>query len=107
MNIHLSENEFKQTLEANQPVVIDFYADWCGPCNVLSPTVEKLASEFEGEVSIKKVNVDHHKDLAREYGVRSIPTLIYFIKGKEVSRSSGVLSENQLRAQIQELKTAS
>ncbi|MGI9533095.1 thioredoxin [Lutimonas sp.] len=106
MNIHLSENDFKQTLETNQAVVIDFYADWCGPCNALSPTVEKLASEFEGEVSIKKVNVDDHKALAHQFGVRSIPTLVYFSNGEEVNRSNGVLSENQLRAQIQQLKTA-
>jgi len=106
MNIQLKENDFKQTLESNKSVVIDFYADWCGPCNALSPTVKKLAEEFDGEVNIKKVNVDENKDLAREFGVRSIPTLIYFSNGKEVKRSSGVVSENQLRDQIKELKSA-
>lgn len=106
MDIQLNGNDFQQTVESNKSVVLDFYADWCGPCQTLLPTVEKLAAEFDGDVTIKKVNVDENRDLASEFGVRSIPTLVYFSNGKEVNRSNGLLSEHQLRDQIDQLKTA-
>lgn len=103
MNIQLNENDFKQIIDNNHLVLLDFYADWCGPCNTLSPTISKLAQEFEGEVIIKKVNVDNNKNLASEFGVRSIPTLIYFSNGEEIKRSSGVISEIQLRDELKQL----
>ncbi len=106
MDIQLSQKDFQKTIENNKKVLIDFYADWCGPCQTLLPTIHKLADEFDGDVLIQKVNVDENADLAAKFGVRSIPTLVYISNGDEVNRQNGLISENDLRAQINDLKTA-
>ena len=106
MDIQLNQKDFQETIENNKKVLIDFYADWCGPCQKLLPTVHKLADEFEGEVTIKKVNVDQNSELAAQFGVRSIPTIVYLSEGKEINRQSGLVSENDLRTQISQLKSA-
>lgn len=106
MNINLNTKEFDNVIASNKSVLLDFYADWCGPCQALSPTVHKLAEEFEGEVSIRKVNVDENKRLAASFGIRSIPTLVYLSEGKEVDRSNGLTSENELRLKIKQLQSA-
>ena len=77
----------------NERVLVDFYANWCGPCKMLSPVVEKLSDE----IKILKVNVDSYQDLAREYGVMSIPCIILFENGKEIKRNVGFLPEAKLR----------
>ncbi len=106
MDIQLDQKDFKETIENNKNVLIDFYADWCGPCQTLLPTVHKLAEEFDGEVSIKKVNVDQNQELAAAFGVRSIPTLVQINDGKEISRIVGLVSEQDLRSRIEQQKTA-
>ena len=106
MDIQLEQKDFQTIIEKNKNVLIDFYADWCGPCQTLLPTVHKLAKEFEGDVIIKKVNVDQNQELAAAYGVRSIPTLVHLIDGKEVGRIVGLVSENDLRNKINEHKSA-
>ncbi len=106
MDIQLNQKDFQKTIESNKKVLIDFYADWCGPCQTLLPTVHKLADEFEGDVLIKKVNVDQNSELAASFGVRSIPTLVYISNGEEINRQNGLISEGDLRAQINNLKTA-
>ena len=106
MDIQLEQKDFQEIIENNKKVLIDFYADWCGPCQTLLPTIHKLAEEFEGDVSIKKVNVDQNSELAAQFGVRSIPTLVYLSGGKEINRQNGLVSENDLRTQINELKSA-
>jgi len=106
MDIQLDQKDFQKTIEGNKKVLIDFYADWCGPCQTLLPTVHKLAAEFEGDVIIKKVNVDQNPDLAAKFGVRSIPTLVYLSEGKEVNRQVGLVVENDLRTNINQLKSA-
>ncbi len=106
MDIQLNQEDFQKTIESNQKVLIDFYADWCGPCQTLLPTVHKLADEFDGDVLIKKVNVDQNAELAASFGVRSIPTLVFISNGDEVHRQNGLVSERDLRAQINNLKTA-
>jgi thioredoxin 1 len=106
MDIQLEQKDFQETIKNNKKVLIDFYADWFGPCQTLLPTVHNLAEEFDGDVSIKKVNVDHNSELAAQFGVRSIPTLVYLSEGKEINRQNGVVSENDLRTQINELKSA-
>jgi len=105
MNIQLDQKDFQQTIDNNKSVLLDFYADWCGPCQALLPTVHKLAEEFDGDVTIKKVNVDANQELAAQFGVRSIPTLIYLSEGKETNRQTGLVSEDILREQINQLKT--
>ncbi len=106
MDIELNQKDFQETIENNKVVLIDFYADWCGPCQTLLPTVHKLADEFEGDVAIRKVNVDQNGALAAQFGVRSIPTLVYLNNGKEIGRQNGLISEGQLRDQLNELKNA-
>ena len=106
MDIQLDQKDFQATIESNKNVLIDFYADWCGPCQTLLPTVHKLAEEFEGEVSIRKVNVDQNQELAAAFGVRSIPTLVQITDGKEISRIVGLVTEKDLRSRIEQQKTA-
>ena len=76
-----------------EKVLVDFYANWCGPCKMLSPVLEKVSNE----IKILKVNVDNYQDLARQYGVMSIPCLILFESGKEVKRNIGFINENKLK----------
>ena len=88
--IHLEKENFKELIK--EKVLVDFYANWCGPCKMLSPILERTNSELK----VIKVDVDSFEDLARKYGVMSIPTLILFENGKEVKRNIGFISEEQL-----------
>ena len=93
--------EFEKVIENGKPVLLDFYADWCGPCRALLPTVEKLAEKHSEDFEIVKVNVDNNAELAQHFGVRSIPAL-FFIKDKEVvEKLVGVQTEAALEAKIQ------
>ena len=91
-----SENFQKEVLNSEQPVLVDFYADWCGPCKMLAPVIEEIANELQGKVKVGKVNVDENQDLAMEYNVMSIPTMIIFKKGKEEKRLVGLRSKSEL-----------
>ena len=104
MDIQLNQNDFEETIANHAAVAIDFYADWCGPCQTLLPTIHKLADEFEGQVAVRKVNVDENRELAAKFGVRSIPTLVYLHEGKEVNRYSGLISEGMLKGHLNQLK---
>ena len=78
------------------PVLVDFYADWCQPCRILSPTVKKVAEKLGDQVKVIKINVDRNKSVSQQYNIRSIPTLVLFHKGNVLWRQAGVLSEGQL-----------
>ena len=106
MDIQLDQKDFQTVIENNENVLIDFYADWCGPCQTLLPTIHKLAEEFDGDVIIKKVNVDQNQELSAAFGVRSIPTLVQITDGKEVGRIVGLVSESDLRNKINQQKSA-
>jgi thioredoxin 1 len=95
-----NENFEASVLQADRPVIVDFWAPWCGPCKVMSPIVEQLASELEG-VIVGKVNVDEHSQVAQKYNILSIPTFIIFKGGQAVEQFSGSMSREQLRAKIE------
>ncbi|MBU0979406.1 MAG: thioredoxin [Nanoarchaeota archaeon] len=95
-----SENFEKEAKQSDIPVIVDFFADWCPPCKMLAPVFEETSKGYGGKVKFVKVNVDQNKDLADEFEVRSIPTLIILKGGKEVERMMGFMPKDQLKAKI-------
>jgi thioredoxin 1 len=97
----VNDSNFEQeVLQANQPVLVDFWATWCGPCVALAPTVEALAQQYEGSAKVVKLNVDESQSTAQRYGIRGIPTLVLFSNGKEVERTVGLTSKDSLASLI-------
>lgn len=88
--IILSKDNFDETIKSNQVVVVDFWAEWCGPCKMFLPIMSELANDFEGKAVIAKVNVDENPDLAQQFGVMSIPNIIVFKDGEVVENITGV-----------------
>ena len=101
----ISDDNFKaEVLESSEPVLVDFWAPWCGPCRQLAPIVEELASENEGAVKVTKLNVDDATAVAQEYGISSIPTLLLFKNGEVQQRVVGVKPKAQLQELLDEAK---
>ncbi len=95
----LTKDNFKaNVLEATEPTLVDFWAPWCSPCRMIAPIIDEIAAEYYGKVKVGKVNVDENREIAMEYGVMSIPTLIVFKDGKAVDRVVGFKSKNDLKA---------
>lgn len=92
---------FNELLTSDLPVLVDFWAPWCGPCRTVSPIVDELADELAGRVVVTKCNVDENQDIAVKFGVMSIPTLIVFKGGKEASRTVGAMPKPRLKAEIE------
>ena len=92
------ENFSKEVLESPQPVLVDFWAEWCGPCKMLSPILDELAEEYDGRVRIGKVNIDQYQELAAQFGIRSIPTLLLFQQGQVADQIVGLRSKRDLKA---------
>ena len=90
MEIEITKENFEEVVLKNQlPVLVDFWATWCGPCKMIGPIVEEIAEELEGKVAVGKINVDKQPELANRYGVMSIPTMVLFKNGEEVRRTVG------------------
>jgi len=89
-----------EVLKSAVPVLVDFWAEWCGPCRMLAPIIDELAGEFIGKVKVGKVNVDHNPAIAERYGIRGIPTLIIFKNGAIVEQIVGVQSKEALKAKL-------
>jgi len=101
--IHVTDAEFeKSVLQSDLPVVVDFWAPWCGPCRMVAPILEKMASEYAGKLIIAKVNTDENPDWATRYGVQGIPTMLFISDGKLVHRQVGALPEGILRDIVKE-----
>lgn len=94
-----SENFEEEVLKSDKTVLIDFYADWCGPCKMLSPIIEAVANENK-DIKVVKINVDNAQDLAIEYQVMSIPTIVVIKSGQEVNRTVGVVSKSQIEEMV-------
>jgi len=90
----------KEALEADKLVLVDFYADWCGPCKMMAPIIDELAKEYEGIIKIGKLNVDDNPDTAKQYRVMSIPTIIIFKNGEAVDTLVGVVAKNALKEKL-------
>ncbi|MFR3550548.1 thioredoxin [Coprobacter sp.] len=101
MALQITDANYKELLASNKLVVIDFWAEWCGPCRSIAPAVEELATEFEDKAIIGKYNVDNDNELSEEYGIRSIPTLLFFKDGKLVDKQVGASSKADLKAKIE------
>lgn len=98
-----TESNFEELLQNNVAVVADFWAEWCGPCRMITPIVEELASAYEGKVLIGKVNVDEEGDLATKYGIRNIPTVLFFKNGQIVDKQVGAAGKNVFEDKINAL----
>ncbi len=105
--VNLTEDNFeREVLKSDQPVLVDFWADWCAPCHRIAPDIEELAHEFDGTATIAKLNVDEEPELARRYGIRSIPSLLFFRSGEAVDRIAGVQPKRVLSEKLAELVAA-
>jgi thioredoxin 1 len=105
MAIEITDANFQElVLKSDKPVVLDFWAEWCGPCKMIGPFVEELAIEYEGKAVIGKVNVDNNPAVSSEFGIRNIPTILFFKGGKIVDKQVGAVPkavlENKLKAQL-------
>ena len=99
MAIEITKENFEQVvLNSDKPVLVDFWASWCGPCKMMSPVIDQLAEELAGKVVVGKINVDEQQELAMQYGVMSIPTVVLFRAGKEDKRSVGFVPKAKLLA---------
>ncbi len=92
-----------EVLESSMPVVVDFYADWCAPCRMLGPVLDRVSTAFDGRAKIVKVNIDREPALAQQFNISSIPTLTFVLRGKVVAQSAGMPSESELSAVVQQL----
>ena len=102
----VTDNSFDQeVLQSNKPVLVDFWAPWCGPCRMLAPTVEAIAEQYSESASVVKLNVDDNPSTAAAYGIRGIPTLILFSGGREVERVVGATSEESIARMIEKYRS--
>ncbi len=89
-------SKFSEIINKTAPVLVDFYAEWCGPCQVMTPVLKEVKDELKDKVSIFKINVDNNSQLARQYHVRGVPTFMIFKEGKQLWRQSGIIEKNEL-----------
>jgi thioredoxin 1 len=104
--VTLTDGNFSQeVLKSATPVVVDFWAEWCGPCKMIAPVLDELAGEYDGKVKIGKVNIDEHQQLAINYGINSIPTLLFFKNGEVADQVVGMRSKRDLKASFDRVLT--
>ena len=98
--IHLGDNDFNEAITQHPLIIVDFWAEWCGPCRMVAPVIEELAKEFQGNVVFGKLNVDENRQTATRFSIMSIPTLIVFQNGEEKRRLVGARSKAQLTSEL-------
>ena len=100
ISAHTQDNFDKVVLQSTTPVLVDFWAEWCGPCKMIAPVLDELADEYDGKVKIGKVNIDEQQALAAKYGIRAIPTLLLINKGEVAEQMVGAKSKRDLKASL-------
>lgn len=103
MALEFTDENIKEIINSGKPVVIDFWAEWCGPCRMVGPLVEELAKEYDGKVVIGKMDVDNNVDTPNEYGIRNIPTILFFKDGQLVDKQVGATQKSALTAKVEAL----
>ena len=99
----ITDANFKELVNGDKPLMVDFWAEWCGPCRAISPAIEELAEEYKDKVIIGKVNVDENDELAAEFGIRSIPTLLLFRNGEIVDKHVGAAAKDVIESKVKKL----
>jgi thioredoxin 1 len=100
-----ADNFDKEVLQSSVPVLVDFWAEWCGPCKMIAPILDELAQEYDGRIRIGKVNIDEEQGLATQHGIRAIPTLLLFNKGQVADQIVGLKSKRDLKANLDRVLT--
>ncbi|MFM2290380.1 MAG: hypothetical protein RIS29_193 [Bacteroidota bacterium] len=103
MALEFTDGNIKEAINSGKPVVVDFWAEWCGPCRMVGPIVEELAKEYDGKVVVGKMDVDNNVDTPTEFGIRNIPTILFFKDGKLVDKQVGAVQKAALAAKIDAL----
>ena len=103
MALQITDANFEELLGTGKPMVLDFWAEWCGPCRMVSPIIDELAQEYEGRVTIGKMNVDENDEVVGRFGIRNIPTVIFFKNGEMVDEIVGATSKDKFKEKVENL----
>lgn len=103
MEIEITEQNFESLVNAGQPMVIDFWATWCGPCKRLAPVIEELAAQYDGKVTIGKCDIEENVDLTEKFGIMNVPTVVFLKGGQETDRLVGIVGKNVYEEKINSL----
>jgi thioredoxin 1 len=103
MALVITDSNFDELLKSGKPLVVDFWAEWCGPCKMIGPIVEDLSHEYEGKVTIGKLDVDENNDVTTRYGIRNIPTILFFKDGVQVDKQVGATQKSVMVQKIEAL----